>query len=216
MSERQFCPNHYRASQNTWITEVWRGLWSLSSLISPAYSRVSYNRFLRTLSSSILNISKDGNGNISGQSKEGKRRRKAGRQGVLKKGNFPSFVSVVVYWAITCWQSMGNWKSHTELHRVLTDIWLRTWIIPCGDKLIYCDKYIFSKKKSIHKTLFAASHVMAVEKHTWRPNQKPYFSAISHSPFLEVPASLSYLRTSCNVSTDCQMRITILKYMKSM
>lgn len=112
MSERQFCPNHYRVPQNPWITEVWRDLWSLSNLISPAHSMVSYTRFLRILSSSILNISKDGNRNLSGQPvsmlgrpnrkerkekrereerEEGKRWGKASRQGGWKEGNFPAF-----------------------------------------------------------------------------------------------------------------------------
>ena len=35
----------------------------------------------------------------------------------------------------------------------------------------------FSQKKIIYKTLFATSKGMVLEMHTWRPDQRIYFSA---------------------------------------
>jgi len=65
MFVRRSSPNNYRVSQNHRKSEVGRDLWRSSNPILPAHSKVGYNRLLRTLSTEILDLSKDRNSIIS-------------------------------------------------------------------------------------------------------------------------------------------------------
>jgi len=73
---------------------------------------------------------------------------------------------------------IGILRRHTELCSVLTDI----SVMKSLDHSLWSHKSFsinmyFSQNKCIHKTLFATSSGMVAEMHTWRPDQRMYFSA---------------------------------------
>lgn len=73
---------------------------------------------------------------------------------------------------------IGILSMHAELCRVLTDISvMKNLDHSLWSNKSYSTNMYFSQNKFIYKTLFATSNGMLVEMHTWRLNQKIYFSA---------------------------------------